>query len=92
MCHQVERERILGLEEFATPEVVEAIEVNLMLARRTNPGARCGGVALNTARLNEAEARGVIAEYAGRLGLPVADPIRGGVAFEGLVEECLRAG
>jgi uncharacterized NAD-dependent epimerase/dehydratase family protein len=92
MCHQVGRERILGLEEFATPEVVEAIEVNLMLARRTNPGVRCGGVALNTARLSEAEARGVIAEYGERLGLPVADPIRGGVEFERLVEECLRAG
>lgn len=89
MCDQVGRDRILGLEEFATPGLVEAIELNLRLARRTNPGVRCAGVALNTARLSESEARDVLAEHSGRLGLPVADPIRGGVEFERLVAACL---
>jgi uncharacterized NAD-dependent epimerase/dehydratase family protein len=89
MCDQVGRDRILGLEEFATPGLVEAIELNLRLARRTNPGVRCAGVALNTARLSESEAREVLAEHSGRLGLPVADPIRGGVEFERLVAACL---
>jgi hypothetical protein len=31
----------------------------------------------------------VIAETARRLGLPVADPIRGGPEFEALVDHCL---
>jgi uncharacterized NAD-dependent epimerase/dehydratase family protein len=34
------------------------------------------------------EADAVIAETAARLGLPAADPIRGGPAFEQLLDAC----
>lgn len=89
LCHEVGRDRILGLEDFQTPALPEAIELNLALARRTNPEVRCAGIALNTARLTESEARRVLREHSERLRLPVADPIRAGAEFDRLVEACL---
>jgi uncharacterized NAD-dependent epimerase/dehydratase family protein len=89
MCHAVGRDRILGLEEYKTPGIIEAIELNLLLARRTNPNVRCAGVALNTAKLSADDAQRALTEHAARLGLPVADPIRGGAEFARLVEACL---
>jgi uncharacterized NAD-dependent epimerase/dehydratase family protein len=91
MCHASRRDRILGLEDYKTPGITEAIELNLLLARRTNPSARCAGVALNTANLSASEAQRVLSEQAARLGLPVADPIRGGAELTSLVDACLRA-
>jgi uncharacterized NAD-dependent epimerase/dehydratase family protein len=89
MCHAVGRDRIMGLDDYPTPSLQEAIETHLLLARRTNPKVRCSGVALNTSKLNEADARRVLAEQSAALGLPVADPVRGGVELDRLVERCL---
>jgi len=89
LCHAIGRERIMGLEEFKTPPLAEAINVNLMLARRTNPGVRCAGIALNTASVDAGEARKTLAQYSRELNLPVADPIRGGAELDRLVDACL---
>jgi uncharacterized NAD-dependent epimerase/dehydratase family protein len=89
MCHMVGRDRVLGLEAFATPDLKEAIALTLTLARRTNPQVRCAGISLNTARLNESEARVALANCSAGLSLPVADPMRPGVEFDRLVEACL---
>jgi uncharacterized NAD-dependent epimerase/dehydratase family protein len=89
LCHEVGRERILGLEDYPTPSLAEAIELNVKLARRTNAQARCAGVALNTSALSEAHAESTLAELRGWLRMPVADPIRGGAEFERLVDACL---
>ncbi|MGH8138880.1 MAG: DUF1611 domain-containing protein [Steroidobacteraceae bacterium] len=90
MCHDTSRDRILGLENFSTPTLSEALALNLMLARRTNPEVRCAGVSLNTSRLTGSQARELLAEHGERLGLPVADPIRGGAELDRLVTECLK--
>jgi uncharacterized NAD-dependent epimerase/dehydratase family protein len=90
LCHEVGRGTVLGLPEYPTPGLEEAIEVHLRLARRTNPGVRCAGVSLNTAPLSEWEARATLAEHAARLGLPVADPLRPGPELDHLVAACLR--
>ena len=92
LCHEVGRERILGLEEYPTPGLREAIELTLQLGRRTNPHIRCAGVAVNTSSVPAAEAQAILARYAAETGLPVADPMRGGMEFERLVDACLRAG
>jgi uncharacterized NAD-dependent epimerase/dehydratase family protein len=89
MCHATDRDRMLGLADFETPTLTEAIELNLRLARRTNPKVRCAGVALNTAKLTPSEAQAVLSEHTDRLGLPVADPVRGGAEFARLSEACL---
>lgn len=67
----------------------ETIDLNLQLGSRTNPAIRCADVTFNTALLSAADADGVIERESDRLGLPVADPIRGGEQFERLVAACL---
>ena len=91
VCHEVGRTRILGFPDFATPDLARTIGLTLAMARLTNPAARCAGISLNTATLSEPEARSVLADRSLELGLPCADPLRGGEAFERLVESCLAA-
>jgi len=92
MCHEEGRDRVLGLPNYATPTISEAIELTLALARRTNPGVRCAGVSLNTAGLDEAQARAILQKHQRELGLPVADPLRVGAELDRLVEACLEGG
>jgi uncharacterized NAD-dependent epimerase/dehydratase family protein len=90
ICHEPGRDRILGVPGYALPSVEEMIELVLRLGGRTNPAIRCGGVSLNTAELDETSADRLLAEESGRLGVPVADPMRGGKRFETLIDHCLR--
>jgi uncharacterized NAD-dependent epimerase/dehydratase family protein len=90
ICHEPGRDRILGVPGYALPSVEEMIELVLRLGGRTNPAIRCGGVSLNTAELDETSADRLLAEESERLGLPVADPMRGGKHFEALIDHCLR--
>ena len=89
VCHDPTRERMLGDEEFAVPSIEEIVDVTIRLGSRTNPAIRVGGVSLNTSALREDEARELIAQESARLGLPVADPMRGGGEFERLIDSCL---
>ncbi|MDR6989994.1 DUF1611 domain-containing protein [Luteimonas sp. 3794] len=89
VCHAVGRERMLGHAHYLVPSIEETIDLALRLGARTNPAIRCAGVSLNTAALEDAAAQAAIASIAARLGLPVADPVRGGAAFERLVDACL---
>ena len=89
VCHEHGRERMLGHSSYLLPSIEETIDLALRLGSRTNPAIRCAGVSLNTGRLDPADAQRAIAETQARLGLPVADPVRGGDAFERLVQACL---
>jgi len=89
VCHASGRERMLGHAHYLLPSIEETIELALRLGVRTNPAIRCAGVSLNTAALDDAAAQDAIASTAARLGLPVADPVRGGAAFDRLVDACL---
>ena len=89
VCHDPTLERMLGDEAFPVPSVDEIIDVTLRLGSRTNPAIRVGGVSFNTGSLGEDEASEIMASESQRLGLPVADPIRGGAAFERLVNACV---
>ncbi len=89
VCHEPGRERVLGHPGYAVPSIEDTIDLALRLGARTNAGIRCGGVSLNTARLDDAAAQRLLASESDRLGLPVADPIRRGAAFSRLVDACL---
>lgn len=89
VCHDPTRTMVLGLDGYAMPSIEEVIDLTVRLGSRTNPAIRCAGVSLNTSKLAAAEADALLAAEARRLGLPVADPIRGGPAFEALVDACL---
>jgi uncharacterized NAD-dependent epimerase/dehydratase family protein len=89
VCHEPGRTHVLGHPHYELPSIEDTIELTLRLGRRTNPGIRCGGVSLNTSRMSDGEARAWLASESARLGLPVADPIRGGAEFERLLDRCL---
>jgi uncharacterized NAD-dependent epimerase/dehydratase family protein len=89
VCHDPSRKVILGMESFALPSVDEVIDLTIRLGSRTNPAIRCGGISLNTSSLGAGEAEALMGAESRRLGLPVADPIRGGAAFDALVDGCL---
>src|SRR4029079_3324323 len=76
--HEPGREFVLGHEEFALPSIEETIDMTVRLGKTTKPAIRCGGVSLNTGSLDEAVALALLASESKRLGLPVADPMRGG--------------
>lgn len=88
VCHDPGRTRILGHPAFAVPSIEAVIEQTLLIGRLTNPAIRCAGVSLNTSMLDAAAAEQLFADTAIRLGLPAADPIRGGAAFEQLLDAC----
>ena len=89
VCHDPSRKVILGMESFALPSIEEVIDLTIRLGSRTNQAIRCGGISLNTSIMGVGEAEALIGAESRRLGLPVADPIRGGGAFDALVENCL---
>ncbi len=89
VCHDPGRSNILGFPHIALPSIEQVIEQTVALGRLTNPAIRCAGVSLNTASLDEEAAAAAIDAVAARLGLPAADPMRGGSAFERLVDTCL---
>jgi uncharacterized NAD-dependent epimerase/dehydratase family protein len=90
ICHEPGRDRILGVPGYSLPSVEEMIELALRLGGRTNPAIRCGGVSLNTTNLDAQYAERLLRNESERLGVPVADPLRGGVQFEALVDRCLQ--
>lgn len=92
VCHQAGRTHILGKSEYPLPSLEETIDLNLRLGSRTNPAIRCAGVSLNTSRMEDGAARDLMAMQSQRLGMPVADPVRGGTEFERLVDACLARG
>ena len=89
VCHDPTRACLLGDEDFAVPSVEEIIDLTIRLGSRTNSAIRVGGVSFNTGGMPEEGAREIMETEAARLGLPVADPMRGGSEFERLVDSCL---
>ncbi|WP_420140755.1 DUF1611 domain-containing protein [Sphingomonas sp.] len=88
VCHQPGRTRILGHPQFPVPPIEAVIEQTVMLGRLTNPEIRCVGISLNTSGMEAGAAEREIAETEARLGMPTADPIRGGDAFRRLLASC----
>jgi uncharacterized NAD-dependent epimerase/dehydratase family protein len=89
VCHDAARAALLGYPDYKLPSVEEVIEVNVRLGSRTNGTIRCGGVTINTSTMAEGEAEALLDRESARLGLSVADPIRGGTRFGRLLDACL---
>jgi uncharacterized NAD-dependent epimerase/dehydratase family protein len=88
VCHEPGRTHVLGYPDFPLPTIEEVIAQTLALGRLTNPAIRCVGVSLNTSGYSDDQADRLIAAESDRLALPVADPLRGGPAFETLLDRC----
>ncbi|WP_232332901.1 DUF1611 domain-containing protein [Novosphingobium aquimarinum] len=88
VCHKPGREQILGHPGYALPSIEDVIDLTIRAGRLTNGAIRCAGVSLATNELDDDAAARVIAETSARVSLPVADPVRGGEAFERLLDAC----
>ena len=89
VCQDPARDAIVGLPDMPLPSLNDVIALTLVLGRRVNPAMRCGGISLNTARLDAEEAAAAMASAERDTGLPAADPVRGGEAFDRLISSCL---
>jgi uncharacterized NAD-dependent epimerase/dehydratase family protein len=91
VCHEPGRQHVLGNDAITLPSIEETIDMTLRLGRRTNPAIRCAGVSLNTERLDAYAAEELLSRESRRLGLPVADPMRGGAEFDRSVDAALHS-
>ncbi len=85
VCHDPGRTHILGFPASPLPSIEAVIEQTTALGRVTNPGIACAGVALNTSAMTPEAAQAAIDALSQRLALPVADPVRGGARFHGML-------
>ena len=89
VCHEPGRKTMLGMAAFTIPSIEAVIAQTVALGRLTNRDIACAGVCLNTVALADDAADDEIARTGRALGLAAADPLRGGEAFERLLEACL---
>jgi uncharacterized NAD-dependent epimerase/dehydratase family protein len=75
LCHEAGREIVSGWPHFPLPELGEAIALHERLARRTNPAARCIGIAVNTSALPQGERGEYLAALRREHGVPAVDPL-----------------
>ena len=80
LTHEPGRPHMRGLAHYPVPDLRSTLEANLTAARLTNPAVVAVGVALNTARFDDAEAMRLCREAEDLLGLPAQDPVRHGTA------------
>ena len=88
LCHEPTRTHMRGLPDQSLPDLQTCLDLNLTVARLTNPNAKFIGIAINTANLKKAEAETYLAEVEQQLGLPTVDPVRTGVGR--LVDSLMR--
>jgi uncharacterized NAD-dependent epimerase/dehydratase family protein len=89
VCHDPTRTEVLGHPGRPLPSIEDVITQTVALGQVTNPEIRCAGVSLNTGALSQEAAIAEIATTERRVGLPTADPIRGGATFERLLDACM---
>ncbi|HEY5774451.1 MAG TPA: DUF1611 domain-containing protein [Xanthomonadales bacterium] len=75
LCHDAVRTAVSGWEHYPLPSVREAIDMHVLLGRRTNPDIRCAGLSINTSRLPADKRGAYLAALSAETGLPCVDPI-----------------
>jgi len=80
LCHHAGRHQLDSLPDFPTPALAEAIDAYLHAGRLTNKTVRCVGISINSSALSDEEWLAYRERIEAELGLPVVDPMRGGVA------------
>jgi uncharacterized NAD-dependent epimerase/dehydratase family protein len=89
VCHEPTRSHPRHLPHMQMPTPRASMDAALEAARLTNPDVRCLGFAVNTSRLEAAEARAYLDRLASQEHLPATDPVRFGV--EALADALLAA-
>lgn len=78
LCHEPTREHMRGLPEYSLPSLLELRDTALILARVVNPDVKVTGASINTAALEDAAARELLASIENELGVAAVDPFRYG--------------
>jgi uncharacterized NAD-dependent epimerase/dehydratase family protein len=78
LCHEAGRAAHVGFPDYALPDLLDSIELNLRLGRRTNPAIRCVGISVNTMALAPGERHAWLQDLARHTGLPCVDPLADG--------------
>jgi uncharacterized NAD-dependent epimerase/dehydratase family protein len=78
MCHDPTRPHMRALPHFPLVGLAECIEANIRVAQLTSPEVRFVGIALNTNKLGEDEARRLLEATGAEHDLPCTDPFRFG--------------
>jgi len=89
LCHDPSRRTIEGFAHCPIPDLQEAMDRYVQAGRLTNPGVRGVGLSVNSSSLDDAAWLHYAQTQARALGVPVVDPMRGGVAT--LVDALLAA-
>ncbi len=80
LCHDPTRTTIEEYPDYPIPPLSTVIEAYLRAGHLTNHAIRCAGLSINSSALSDAEWQAYRAGLERELGLPVVDPMRGGVA------------
>lgn len=78
LCHEPTRTHMRGLPDYALPSLELLRDTALVLARFVNPDCQVTGISVNTAALDEDQARKVLGDIEQRMQLPTVDPYRHG--------------
>jgi uncharacterized NAD-dependent epimerase/dehydratase family protein len=79
LCHDPERQTIEEYPDYPIPPLADAIDAYLRAGRLTNRAIRCVGLSINSSALDAAAWDAYRLRVGRELGLPVCDPLRGGV-------------
>lgn len=80
LCHDPTRTSIDEYPDYPIPDLREAIDQYIACGRLTNRAIRCVGLSINSSALGVAEWQAYRERVGAELGLPVCDPMRGGLA------------
>ena len=79
LCHDPARLMIEGYPDCPIPDLQEAIDRYVQAGRLTNRAVRCVGLSINSSSLDDGAWAAYAQAQSQRLGLPVVDPMRGGI-------------
>ncbi|MEP6999399.1 MAG: DUF1611 domain-containing protein [bacterium] len=79
LCHDPTRETIEYYPDFPIPDLGDAVRQYVQAARITNRQVRCAGLSINSSSLSDGAWHAYATDMAATLGVPVCDPMRGGL-------------
>ena len=80
LCHEPTREHMRGLPGYKLPTLEALRDLALQMAHVANPDCKVIGISVNTAAMDDDEAKAYLADVEARMGLPTVDPFRHGAA------------
>ncbi|MBO1018642.1 DUF1611 domain-containing protein [Methylobacterium sp. SD274] len=86
VCHEPSRTTMRGVKH-PLPSIRQVIDLTIQLGSLTNPAICPVGIAVNTQKLPEDEARTLLQDLTRDHGLPATDPVRFGV--DGIIDRML---